>query len=91
MLLYRILSISIKCFTLVKINLSTPITVVGERPISWYFPFYPILNFANYTKSPLFIRIRLIGSNALFKISANILIVIGGDRRCLPLLINSLI
>jgi len=55
------------------------------------FLFRPILNFANYTRSPLSMRIRLIGSNALSKISANILIVIGGDRRCLPLLVDSLI
>jgi len=59
--------------------------------MSQYFPFRPILDFANYARSPLSIRIRLIGSNAPSKISANILIVIGGDKRCLSLLADSLI
>jgi len=91
MLLRRILSTSIRCLTLARINLSTPIAAVGERPTFWYFPFRLILDFANYTRSPLSIRIRLIGSNAPSKISAGILIVIGRDRRYLFLLIDSLI
>jgi len=91
MLLRRILPTSIRCLALAKINPSTPIAAVGERPASQYFPFYLILNFANYTRSLLSIRIRLVGSNALSKISANILIVIGGDRRYLLSLTDSLI
>jgi len=82
---------SIRCLTPAKINLSAFIVVVGEKPVSWYFLFRPILDFANYARSPLSMRIRLISSNAPSKISADILIVIGGDRRCLPLLTNSLI
>jgi len=91
MLLYRILPTSIRCLTLAKTNLSAPIAAVGEKPTSQYFPSHLILDFANYAKSPLSMRIRLVGSNALSKISADILIVTGGDRRCLPSLIDSLI
>ena len=72
MLLRRILPTPIRYLTPAKIYLSAPIAAAKERPIFLYFPFYPILDFTNYTRSPLFIRIRLIGFSALSKISISI-------------------
>jgi len=55
------------------------------------FYFCPILNFTNYIKFLLFMRVRLIGFSALLGISIYIRIVKGGDGRCLLLLIAFLI
>jgi len=76
----------VRCRALARIDLSVPTIAAGKRPIFWYFPFHPILDFTNYIRSPLFMYIRLAGSNTLLGISVYIRIVIDRDGRCLLLL-----